>query len=238
MSTLESFTWLITGSSRGIGLELTRQLLTSPVNTVIATCRDPTGASALTALQDGAQGTLHIIALDVADEVSIRTAVKEAAVILGERGLDYLYNNAAINETDDTAFSFDPARLARAVHINVVGPALLAQACLPLLEKSTRKVVVNMTSGLASIGLDCGPKCTTYSISKAALNMLTYKQAKERSDFIVVCLDPGWVKTDMGGDGAMLEREFSVSHILKVVTALVSQDTGKFFRYNGEQLPW
>ncbi|KAI0753992.1 hypothetical protein C8Q80DRAFT_1216281 [Daedaleopsis nitida] len=232
-------TWLITGTSRGIGLELVRQLLVDPSNVVVATCRNPPGATDLHALKNSAKGTLHIATIDVADEASIWDSVKVVEGLLGEgASLDYLYNNAAINEGDDMAFSFDPAVFRRTMQSNVIGPGLLAQAYLPLLEKGTKKTIVNMSSGLASIGLGLGGKCTTYSVSKTALNMLTYKQKEERPDFTVIALDPGWVKTVMGGEGAQLEPEFSVSHILKKVTALTIEDSGKFFSYAGKEIPW
>ena len=95
---------------------------------------------------------------------------------------------------------------------NVAGPALIAQHFLPLLKRGGRKLIINMTSGLGSISKDLGPKCCTYSISKAALNMLvsschelhsrdvesvsqTYKQAKAEPDLISFVIDPGWNKT-------------------------------------------
>ncbi|KAI9068430.1 NAD(P)-binding protein, partial [Trametes sanguinea] len=168
----EGYTWLITGTSRGIGLELTRQLLADPANTVVATCRNPDKASDLHALKDGAKGKLHVVRIDVADEDSIRDSFKVVEQLIGDQGLDYLYNNAAINEADDRAFSFSSAVAIRTFQANVIGPAVLAQTYLPLLEKGRRKVIVNMSSGLASIGLNLGPKCVTYSISKTALNML------------------------------------------------------------------
>ena len=73
---------------------------------------------------------------------------------------------------NDEAFNSTPEELMKTFQNNVVGPALTAQAFLPLLEKGNRKVIMNMTSGLASVGLNCGPKCASYSISKTALNML------------------------------------------------------------------
>jgi len=234
-----SYTWLITGSNRGIGLELTRQLLTdSPETAVIAACRSPDKATDLHALKSKVKGTLHIIALDVSNEKSIRDSVNAVDAILAGKGLDYLYNNAAVNPTDDSAFDFSYSEFLEVLQINVGAPALLAQLYFPYLEKGTRKVIVNMTSGLASIGLDCGPKCTSYSVSKTALNMLTYKQARARPDFTAIVLDPGWVKTAMGGEGAVLEPEESVTGIVKVVTSVTSKDSGKFFRYNGTNHPW
>ena len=89
--------WLITGANRGLGLELTTQLLaTSPTNEVIATCRNPTSASDLHRLQETAKGRVHVVPLDVSNEQSMRGSVQYVQDILGERGLDYLYNNAAI----------------------------------------------------------------------------------------------------------------------------------------------
>lgn len=83
-------------TSRGIGLELVKQLLADPSNFVVATCRTPDKATALHALKEGAKGTLHVVALDVADEASIRNSRAAVEEALGGRGLDYLYNNAAI----------------------------------------------------------------------------------------------------------------------------------------------
>ncbi|KAI8974773.1 C-factor [Trametes punicea] len=233
-----SYTWFITGTSSGIGLEMTRQLLADPSNTVVATCRNPDNANDLRALESRAKGTLHILALDVADEASIRKSFKLVQQLLGDKGIDYIYNNAGVNEGNDTAFAFSSAAAIRTFQTNVIGPAVIAQTYLPLLEKGKRKVIVNMSTGLASIGLDCGPKCATYSISKTALNMLTYKQKAERPDITAIVLDPGWVKTKMGGEGAVLEPEFSATHILKLVTSLTTKDSGKFFKYTGEEIPW
>ncbi|CCM06007.1 uncharacterized protein FIBRA_08250 [Fibroporia radiculosa] len=237
-----SFTWLITGASRGIGLEITRQLSTSSSNVVIATCRNPEGATALQALKGDAKGEMHIVKLDIVSEASIRESVPLVGKILGDRGLDYLYNNAAITEGNDSAFDFSYSGLLQTLQANVAGPALLAQVYLPYLEQGKRKVIVNVTSGLASIGTDFGAKNATYSLSKTALNMLAYKQAKARPDFIAYVVDPGWVKTgesfDMGGAGAIMEPHETVSRQLKIATTVTLNDSGKFFRHDGEEIPW
>lgn len=84
-------------TSRGLGLELTKQLLTEPSNVVVATCRNPSGATDLQSLKATAKGTLHIAAIDVVDESSIRGSFEIVKQLLGENAsLDYLYNNAAI----------------------------------------------------------------------------------------------------------------------------------------------
>ncbi|KDQ54430.1 hypothetical protein JAAARDRAFT_196762 [Jaapia argillacea MUCL 33604] len=240
----ETYTWLITGASRGIGLEYTKQLISSPSvkNIVIASCRNPETATELQALRasfkEEQQQRLHIVALDVEFEESILGIGKVVAEIVGDLGLDYLINNGAINLAMDTAFDFSPADMTRTMQVNVLGPALLSQTVFPLLAKSKRKVILNTSTGLASMGLDCGPKCLTYSISKTAVNMLTYKQAKERPDFICVAVDPGWVKTVMGGPGAFLEPPEVVTLILSFVQGATTEESGKFFDRFGKVRPW
>ncbi|KZT06974.1 C-factor [Laetiporus sulphureus 93-53] len=234
----DAYTWLITGTSRGIGLELVRQLIADPSNVVVATCRDPNNAPALQALQSEAKGELYIIPLDIADEASIRNSAKVVGEILGYRGLDYLWNNAAINEGDDSAFNFSYSGFLETLKANVAGPALMGQVYLPFLEQGKRKVIINTSSGLASIGIDFGAKNATYSVSKTALNMIAYKQAKARPDLISYVVDPGWVKTDMGGPDAMMEPEESVRGQLKLAKSASSANSGKFYRHNGEEIVW
>lgn len=86
-------------------------------------------------------------------------------------------------------------------------------------------------------------KCATYSISKAALNSLTVQQSGNLRDAglegaVVICMDPGWVKTRMGGEGAMIEPEESVSGMLRCMHGLQDGSNGKFFTYTGEEVPW
>jgi NAD(P)-dependent dehydrogenase (short-subunit alcohol dehydrogenase family) len=102
-------------------------------------------------------------------------------------------------------------------------------------------VVVNVSSGLGSCGkgtIKGTIKATVYSISKAALNMLTVHQAAElRGRGVkVISMDPGWVKTRMGGELAVLQPEESISGMLKVVHGL--EGTGKFYGYDGSEVPW
>ncbi|KAG1718018.1 uncharacterized protein EDB91DRAFT_1258990 [Suillus paluster] len=232
-----SVTWFLTGASRGIGLELTRQLLESSSNTVFATCRSPATAFALDALKSSS-GILHVVQIDVMDEVSIKAGCSRVLELLNGTGLDYVINNAAISPVTDLPSSFDPV-FAETIKCNVTGPALVTRFLLPAIENSSRKVIVNISSSLASISKDLGPKLTGYSISKAGLNMLTYKQMRERPDFIPILMDPGWVKTDLGGERAKIETHVSVTGILNVVdTNLRWLTRASFTNYLGKQIPW
>ncbi|KAF8531714.1 NAD-P-binding protein [Gautieria morchelliformis] len=226
------YTWLVTGTSRGMGLELARQIVAGG-DMVFATARSPSAAPALHKLaSDSPPGHVHIIQLDA--------AVRSVDALLLNRGLDYLVNNAARSGMDFPS-TMDPTTFLDTMKANVVGPALVFQAFLPALERSTRPegpVVLNTSSSLGSIGIDYGAKVTSYSISKTALNMLTYKQSKEKPNIIFFVMDPGWVKTDMGGEGAELEIPFTVEQQYKQITGATRKDSGTFKRYNGEILPW
>ncbi|KAI0325668.1 NAD-P-binding protein [Cubamyces sp. BRFM 1775] len=237
MTSPQSYVWFITGASRGIGLELTKQLLESPSNIILAACRDPSKATALKTLAQSSNGRVHVLTADVTNHQSIRDAAKEAASIVGDSGIDYLVNNAGIIAAD-SAFTADPAVMQKLFDTNVVGPAYVTQVFLPLVEKSGKKTVVNVSSELGRLTADYGALATSYSITKAALNMLTYKQQKERPDIVFISLCPGWLKTDLGGQGAPNDVDVGVAGVIKTITGLTPQDSGKFFNYKGENVAW
>ncbi|KAI0730617.1 C-factor [Earliella scabrosa] len=238
MATSQQYTWLITGCSRGIGLELTKTLLQSPENFIIATARDPARATALHGLKETAKGTLRVIKLDVDDNDGIQSSYEEVASIVGDKGLDYLVNNAAINQEVDTAFTMNIDGWGKVFKTNVAAPALMAQVYLPLVEMSEKKTIVNVSSSLGAFGYGYGETWASYAITKTALNMLTYKQNKERPDLMIISLCPGWVKTDMGGDEAPLTLQESVPAVAKVLTSLKSEDNGRLINYRHEIVPW
>jgi len=136
-----------------------------------------------------------LIKLDTTDIESIKRAAKEVEEILDGKGLDYLINNAAKGGETDLPSTMDPETFMQMMRINVLGPALVYQAFLPALERSKRPegpVVVNTSSGLGSIGLDIyEAKITSYSISKSGLQMLTYKESKEKPNIIFLAVCPG-----------------------------------------------
>jgi len=233
--------WLITGTSRGIGLEIVRQVSTNAESTVFAAVRNPQNAPALQKVKEDAKGTVHILQLDINSEESIMKAAKEVEQILGGRGVDYLVNNAGImaaGDDWDKAFSFSRADLMSNLETNVVGPALTGKYFVDLISKSEAKTIANMSSGVGSIGAGLGEINSSYAISKMALNMLTYKQATSRPDLKVISVDPGWVKTEMGGPGAEITVQTSVKGVISLVEGLTTEQSGKAFTYQGKELPW
>lgn len=234
-------TYFLTGANRGIGLEFVRQLSVFHNNTIIAGVRSR--KADLTELKSLAtNGNVHIIECDVSSTDSISSLEFRVAEILSKTGenLDFLFNIAGINATSsDTSLTMDPASLQNHMNINVLGPAKIVETLRQYLARGA--IIMNMTSGLASMTVAKDtPKCCTYSISKAAQNMLTLHQSRDlkRNHAIVIAMDPGWVKTRMGGKGAMVEPEVSVASMLEVVNGLKREDSGKFYRFDGAPVPW
>ena len=237
--------YCITGANRGLGLEFVRQLASSPENTVLATSRSVSPAD-LGDLKSAASATTHILECDVGSLESIGSFAREAARILDGRKVDFLVNNAGVNlQSSRTSLEIDPETLYDQVRINVVGPAKIVESFAGAGMLSADVRVVNLTSGLASMGVSLGispRKCAAYSISKAGLNMLTVHQSGDlRAKFpgaVAIVIDPGWVKTRLGGEGAILEPEVSIGGMLKVIHGLGKDDNGKFFSYQGDEIPW
>jgi NAD(P)-dependent dehydrogenase (short-subunit alcohol dehydrogenase family) len=229
--------YFITGANRGLGLEFVRQLSPGNENTIIACTRSLD--SDLTDLKALGNGNVHILQCDTGSLSSISALEESVPHILGDKKIDFLFNNAGINPTSaDTSLTIDPDSLKLQLDVNVIGPAKIVETLRAHLAKGA--VIMNMTSGLGSLNLSLqNTKCCTYSISKAALNMVTVHQAHDlRGEAIVITMDPGWVKTRLGGVGAILEPEESIGGMLKVLRGLKPEDTAKFYHYSGNEIPW
>jgi NAD(P)-dependent dehydrogenase (short-subunit alcohol dehydrogenase family) len=236
-------TYVITGSNRGLGLEFVRQLADDGSNHIICGTRSvASDLSALKRLQNGSS-KIEIMECDTSSLESISSFANHVIASLGPSSkIDFLLNNAGINShPDQRSLSITPEALSAQMTTNVLGPAKTVEYLQPLLKKGS--VVMNMTSGLSSMsysGSKTDNSATTYSLSKAALNMLTVHQAIDLKDegVIFVCMDPGWVKTDMGGDEAPLVQEESISGMLKCLKGLGSGDSGRFYGYDGKEKAW
>ncbi|KAI0692430.1 NAD-P-binding protein [Cerioporus squamosus] len=237
----QGYVWFITGANRGVGLEMVKQLLQPTFNavTIVAACRTPSKAMELRELSEQANGKFQLVALDVANKESVYHVAEEVAEILRGQGIDYLVNNAGILPGGtDTAFDMDVAVMQETFATNVAGPAYVAQAFIGLVEMSAKKTIVNISSTLGSMGSDPGAVHASYAVSKAALNMLTYKEAKEKPGIISISMCPGSLQTDMGGTGATYPVSVGVAGILKTVRSLKPEDSGQFFNFKGDHVPW
>lgn len=228
-------TILITGSNRGIGLALTKEFL-SQGDRVIATARQPEKAKELQALsRKYPSPALRIEQMDVADQASVDRVAAELGK--SNEALDVLINNAGVfpEQGNERLEELDLAQLENAFEVNVVGAARASRAFLPLLRKSERGRIVNISSGAGSITDKVDSRHMCYSVSKAALNQFSRTLAADLKPerIIVVPVTPGWVQTDMGGDQAELTPEESAASLASTVKKLTLKQTGLFLDRHG-----
>lgn len=231
-------TFIVTRANRGIGLELTSQLIHGGQR-VVATYRSTPGD--LEALRKESGGRLSSVILDVNDPQSIRRAADEIASHVDR--IDVLVNNAGIYLKDDAAnklgaLAFDP--MVESFRVNAVSPLLVTNALLPLLRKGTNPRVVSISSQLGSIAGRGDSDGIAYGVSKAALNMGNKLMSNElhSQGITAIVLHPGWVQTDMGGKNAHLTPEQSAKGIVGVIANLSPADAGKFFDWRGQAMAW
>jgi NAD(P)-dependent dehydrogenase (short-subunit alcohol dehydrogenase family) len=229
-------TALVTGANRGLGLEVTRQLMQAGYHVALG-ARDPEQGEAAAARLRGEKtpGRVFAVALDVDDQASI-TAAREVV----ERefdALDALVNNAAILYDDwARAINADLDEVRAAYETNTMGPWRVTQTFLPLLRRSRAPRIVNVSSGAGALD-GMGGGTPAYGVSKAALNALTLKLAAElkNEDFLVNAVCPGWTATDMGGGGRPIPD--GARGITWAATLPKGGPTGGFFR-DGKQIAW
>lgn len=226
---------VITGANRGIGLELTRRYVLRG-DRVDATARAPERAEELAELARASGGLLRVFRCDVADSASVH-AFAEA---LGDTAVDLLVNNAGIMGKMQALADLDHADLLRTFDTNALGPVRVTGALLPHLRRGSRRKIVHVTSGMGSIGDNTSGGAYGYRMSKAALNMACKSMANDlrREGFTVIVVNPGWVKTDMGGSGAPTPVDESAKLMMDLFDRITPSDTGTFFDYRGHTWPW
>mmetsp|Transcript_27430 Transcript_27430/g.88579 ORF Transcript_27430/g.88579 Transcript_27430/m.88579 type:complete len:211 (+) Transcript_27430:235-867(+) len=207
---------------------------------------------AATAAQSLADEGLRVVpkVLDVAKEEDMASLAADVEKEFGV--LDVLVNNAGINSKDDADEGvrlrsaklevLDSDQILRHVQINSVSPILMVKHFRPLLKKSDKPCVVNIGSWLGSIGIkETNVANYAYATSKAALNMMNRAAAVECKDegIIALVVNPGWVRTDMGGGQADLTPEQSVRGCIdNVLNKCTIDDSGNFFQWDGSIHPW
>lgn len=233
-------TTLITGANKGLGFETARRLIATG-HTVYIGSRDPERGRRA-AEQLGAR----TVQLDVTDDASVAAAAK---TIEADGGLDVLVNNAGIegrNEDNDVIGAADvTADMMRQVfETNVFGTVRVTHAFLPLLQRSASPVVVNLSSGLASLTRVTTAGTPThaypgvaYPASKTAVNMITVQYAKAFSNMRINAVEPGYTKTDLNGNTGVQTVEQGAEIIVRMAQAGPDGPTGGYFDAEGP-LPW
>ncbi|MGD1955180.1 MAG: SDR family oxidoreductase [Sphingomonadales bacterium] len=235
---------LITGANRGLGLEMAQLYAAQPNTNVIACCRTPDTADALTALKDaGAPVTLE--ALDVLDH----NAIKALAERYSETPIDIVISNAGIfGKTQPATTGFQDQQFGRSdfeadwimpYRVNVIAAMALAEAFASHIEASQQKKLVLISSMVASITNAMG-HMFGYAASKAALNMTARNLAvalKPRG-IIVNPIHPGYARTDMSGPQAAIEPIEGAEGVVAQIKEMTLEGSGAFLSYDGREMAW
>lgn len=227
---------LITSANRGLGFEFAVQYLSASWH-VHAACRHPRAAESLRQLAGSRKDRIDILAMDVTNAASVEAAAES----LEGRAIDLLINSAGIiGPADQRTGRVDYASWTQVLDVNTLGPMRVTEAFLEHLARSERKLVVTLTSGMGSIADNTSGGSIAYRSSKAAVNMAMRSAAIDLRPRGIACvvLNPGWVKTDMGGPNATLTAEASVTAMRRLIETLGLEQSGKFFNHNGREYPW
>jgi NAD(P)-dependent dehydrogenase (short-subunit alcohol dehydrogenase family) len=222
-------TVLISGANRGLGLEFARQFAAAGSN-VLAGCRDPRQAGALTEIPG-----IEICELDVGSVAS----VKALAAALKGRAVDILINNAGRLVAGHPEHN-DPEAVMEMLRVNTLGPLMLSEALVENLAASARRLIVTVSSDLGSLSGNASGGNLGYRVSKAAVNMVMRTLAIELKPRNISCvlLTPGWVRTDMGGSNAPLSATQSVTGMYRVIERLGLRDSGRWLDHSGQECSW
>jgi NAD(P)-dependent dehydrogenase (short-subunit alcohol dehydrogenase family) len=228
---------LITGSNRGLGLEWARHYAEKGWS-VYASCRHPSEAHDLQRLS-ATHNHLSIHRMDVTrpDEINA------AAVELRKKSIDVLVSNAGVYLEKHKRIGLqrlDYQDWEYTFQVNTLGPVRLAEAFSEHLVRSSRRLLAVVSTHMASIADITDPGDYYYRSTKAALNAAMEGIAQElRAEGIgLLLLHPGWVRTRMGGEGTDLLPPESVGGMAELIERFSLAQTGKFFRYDGVEMPW
>jgi NAD(P)-dependent dehydrogenase (short-subunit alcohol dehydrogenase family) len=223
---------LVTGSSRGIGREVGRQLAERGCDVIVTARKAADAERAAKAI-----GARYVHPLDAADAASIEALARFIESEIG--GLDVLVNNAAVLlDEGKRIVDVDPADFEQTWRTNTFGPFRITKRLAPLLRRSGHGRVVNVSSGAGQLSSMTG-YAPSYSTSKAALNAITilFANALRRDGVLVNCVDPGWVRTDMGGRSAPRSVAEGAETVVWLATLPDGGPTGRFF-HDRQVIDW
>jgi NAD(P)-dependent dehydrogenase (short-subunit alcohol dehydrogenase family) len=225
---------LVTGAGRGLGLEFVRQYSAEGWQ-VLACARAPEKSEPLNELVRDPTRKVAVHTLDVGDFAAIEALAKR----LAGTAIDVLLNVAGVGGMGVFGKTNYPSWLD-VLRINTLGPLKMAESFVTHIAASGQKKIVTLSSILGSVGANEAGGMYSYRSSKAAVNavMKSLSIDLKSRGIIAVPIHPGWVRTDMGGPGADIDVQTSVAGMVRVIGGLTTADSGKFFNYAGELLPW
>ena len=228
-------TILITGTNRGIGLELTRQFAATNWR-VLACCRQPQHASELQSLA-AQYSNIELFELDVTDYAQVAALADR----LKDIPIDILLSNAGSYGPKGYSFGdVDPQAWRDVLETNTIAPLMLAQAFVSQVAASRQKLIAVISSKVGSIADNQGGGGYIYRSSKTAVNQVVKSLSVDLAplNISVVSLHPGWVQTEMGGPNALISTTESVSGLQQILLQAGPDQSGQFLEYNGKTIPW
>lgn len=227
---------LITGANRGIGFEFVRQL--SQHNYQVLACyKDPEHCEDLKSFSK-LNSNVQLLQLDINNDMSICGLAKE----LENQPLDWLIHNAGVQgEHGVTIGNIDRANFIHLMNVNCFGALKLSETLLPNLQKGRDKLIIAISSALSSISENQVGRSYAYRSSKAALNcaMRSFAQDSIQFDIKVMILNPGWVKTRIGGPKAPIDVQTSVRGMLNVIEKYKENSHAEVLRsFDDTTIPW
>ena len=226
-------TIVITGASRGLGLEFCKQYLLEGCK-VYACCRSPESSPELLQLKQASSEQLETVPLDVTNPGQL-SSLKH---MLHGQVIDLLVNNAGIYGRRLSFGEVAEQEWLEVLRVNTVAPLMVVQELVSLMANDGK--ILLMTSKMGSIAENTSGGSYIYRSSKAALNAVGKSLAldlAEKGISVAVC-HPGWVQTDMGGPNALIDAETSIKGLRKVVENLSPENSGQFYNYDGSLIPW
>ena len=221
-------TILITGSNRGIGLELVKESLSKNFS-VIGTFRNKENSQELFQLNSN---NIKLFEMDVVDEKSVLDVSKNI-----HKPIDYLICNAGINNGYGSIFDKDHTheKMLEVLNVNVICSILTVKHFSKILNKDAKIILISSIMGVQN---HSGSSASIYRASKAAVNniMISISEEFKSKKITVASFHPGWVRTDMGGPNATLSTKESASSLIKNFENLTFENTGKFFNYDGTMM--
>lgn len=227
--------FLVTAGNRGLGLEFVKQL-TERGERVTTTARSPDAADELQTLAERLGDQLDVHQLDVTDPDSVARLEDRVS----DETIDVLINNAGRLSRGGSPEDFNFDDIRGDFEVNAVGTLRVTEACMPALERGDGAKIINITSKMGSIADNGSGGSYAYRMSKAALNMATRSLAHDLASrgIIATMFHPGWVQTRMGGENALITPERSIRNMLEVIDDLTPADSGCFYEWNGDEVPW
>jgi NAD(P)-dependent dehydrogenase (short-subunit alcohol dehydrogenase family) len=221
---------LVTGGNRGIGFEVCR-ILYEKGYTVLLTATDIDKAK-ISASKISEE--IRYYQLDVTDNQSIKKA--RHAITKDYNIVDVLVNNAGIlNDFHADIKTYESQKILESINTNAIGPLNVLTEFSPLLQKSKKPLVINVSSIMGSIAKADGTRCPGYRASKAVLNLYTKMMAKAYPDMKIISLHPGWCQTEMGGKKAPETARDGAEKILKAIEVIDELESGAFYNDNKKE---